>query len=263
MDMLQLHCPAPSQLGVEMLPRRAKRLVQRRGFFLQALEVRTGEPREQVFVKRVAIRGDLRQERGERGRRIVRLRTVAAGARGHQDRAGQDCRGFEEQFLARQVLHGFHTLPERFERDLLQYKPPVAPLVVEMVRVPLAEMVVGPLVHRVIEIVSPGVDRQLVEQVRIEPRRFQDRRIGGAQQIERERDHVVIAAGANARPGDIPRNRAHPFVRIRLDALVVIQHRHGPVAKIIVEPRERCRPRSARSRPKALLRPGSPRPRAR
>ena len=58
---------------------------------------------------------------------------------------------------------------ECVEHDLLQHEAAIAPLAVDVVRIPLAEMIVRPLVDRVIEIVLPRIDGQLVEQVRVEP----------------------------------------------------------------------------------------------
>ena len=54
----------------------------------------------------------------------------------------------------------------RVQRHLLQHEAAVAARVVDLVRVPLAEMVVGPLVDRVVEVVRPRIDGQLVELVR-------------------------------------------------------------------------------------------------
>ena len=109
---------------------------------------------------------------------------------------------------------GFDALQDRVERDLLHHKPAIAALAVEMVRVPLAEMIIGPLVDRVVEIVSPRIDGQLVQQFGIEPRRFKQGGIRVAEQIESLRDEL-----RGSGPSILRRRRctAGSAVRVRAD----------------------------------------------
>ena len=57
---------------------------------------------------------------------------------------------------------------QRLQRHFLDDKTAIAPLIVNAMRIPLAKMIVGALVHRVIEIVGPRIEGQLVHQGRIE-----------------------------------------------------------------------------------------------
>ena len=66
---------------------------------------------------------------------------------------------------------------QRVERDLLQHEAAVVAAVVDAVQIPLAEVVVGPLAGRVVEVVRPRVERQLFDQLRIEPGLLADFRI--------------------------------------------------------------------------------------
>ena len=56
---------------------------------------------------------------------------------------------------SRQFAGLVDALQQHVERDLLHDEAAITPLVVDVVRIPLAEMVVGPLVHRMVEIVGP------------------------------------------------------------------------------------------------------------
>ena len=71
---------------------------------------------------------------------------------------------------------------QRVERDLLQHEAAVVAAVVDVVQVPLAEVVVGPLAGRVIEVVRPRIERELLDQLRIEPGLVQDVGIGLARE---------------------------------------------------------------------------------
>ena len=112
---------------------------------------------------------------GERDVGAVAAGAVAGRAGGHQDRAGQHGGRFEQQLVARAggrdcVSHAVRAVGERIdareqriERDLLQHEAAVVAAVVDVVQVPLAEVVVGPLAGRVVEVVGPRIERQLVD----------------------------------------------------------------------------------------------------
>ncbi len=119
---------------------------------------------------------------------------------------------------------------------MLQHKSPIAALVVESMWVPLAEMMIGPLVCRMVEVVSPRIDRQLVEQLRIEPGGFEHGRIGVTQQFKPPGNDFVVAPGGHSRAGDKPRDWSHPLLRIGLDLLGRVQHCHGAITEKIVQP---------------------------
>ena len=142
------------------------------------------------------------------------LWAAAAGARGHQDDAGEHGRRLEEQFIARHAAGRFNPLKYRIERDLLQHESSIPPLSIKMVRVPLPEVIIRPLVRRVIEIVSPWINRQLVEQIGIEPGGIEQTAIGRSQQIECQDHKLPIAANRSTRPRDIERDRPNALVCI-------------------------------------------------
>ena len=237
-DVLHLQRSPPRELAVQMLPSRRERLVQSGPLRPQPLGVRAAQAIEKLPVKGVAISGDFRQERAESRRRIVCLRAAAARARRHENDPGQHGRGLEEQFVAWQRVGRLDPFEDRVERDLLQHESPVSPLPIEMMRIPLAEVIVRPLVYRMIEIVSPRIEGQLVEQIGIEPGGVEQPAIGASQQIERQCDDLPIPSSRDARPGDIERDRADPLVRIRLDPLRRMEHGHRAMADKIVQPRE-------------------------
>ena len=86
-----------------------------------------------------------------------------------------------------------------------------------------------------IEIVRPRVDRQLVEQFRIEEGAAKHVGVGGAQDRQRMLEQLPIFSHADAAPAHEQRNRPDPFVRIRLDSLRGSQHGHGPMSQVVVQ----------------------------
>ena len=124
------------------------------------------------MVKLVAVLGDVRQQRGQRHRRIVRLRPGAGGAGSHQNGAGQNRAGFEQHFIGRQLGDVSDSRQHGIERALLNHKSAVAAFAVDQIGIPLAEMIIRPAVDRMIEIVRPRIDRQFIERIEFEPRRF-------------------------------------------------------------------------------------------
>ena len=86
-------------------------------------------------------------------------------------------------------------------------------------RVPLAEVVVGPAIDGVIEIVGPRVEGDLVQAIQIEPRSCEQIVVGVGQNVERQRDDSLVAAHRHAGPANVQRNRPHEFVGIRIERL--------------------------------------------
>ena len=88
------------------------------------------------------------------------LGPAAADAGRHENRAGQDDRRFlqTKRGIVRRLVDAFE---QRVKRHGLQDEPRIVARVVDLVRIPLAEVIVGPLVGGMIEIVSPWIERQL------------------------------------------------------------------------------------------------------
>ena len=221
--------------------------------------------REQLFVKLVAIGGDLGQQRGERDVGVVATGAVAGGAGGHQDRAGEHGGRFEQQLLARRGGDGRCPRPlaaveriqargEGVERDLLQHEAAVVAAIVDEVLIPLAEVVVGALAGRVIELVGPRVERQFVDECRIEPGLLANLGIGLRQNVERLPDQRLVGPAGRADILDIERNRPHALVRIGLDLLLRFEHRDRPIADVVVELFERAGDDSLGFLPRRALR---------
>ena len=235
MHVLQLLRAAAGQVLVEMLPHAAERLPQRHGFRLQTLRMRPLHLRQQPLVEGVAVDGDLLHQRRQRHARIVGLRPVAADPRAHQDRARQHGGRFVQHLFIRQAAAMLDPFHHGVQRHLLQHKAAAPPRIVQLAQIPLAKEIVRPLVHRVVEVVGPGIDRQFLQQRKLEHRIELQRRIDGFEDRQGTRDQVVIAAHAHAHAADEKRDRPHPFVRVRLDFLLCAQHGHRPVAEVVVE----------------------------
>ena len=157
-DVLQLLGPAAGQKMVEVLPRAAKRLPQRLGLGTQPRGVRRRELSQQLLVERIAVDGDLLHQRGQRHSGIVGVGPVSAHARSHQHRSRQHGRLLEQNLLAREPAVAGQAVEHGVESNLLQHEAAAAARVVQLVHVPLAEQVIGPLVHGVVEVVSPRVE---------------------------------------------------------------------------------------------------------
>ena len=205
MYVFQLGGTAAGQAMVQVLPSPGQRLMPRDRLGPQPLAVGTGNPGQQLLVERVAIGRDLGHEHSQRRGRGMRLRPAAAGGRGHQDGAGQHSGRFEQQLFGRKLVRRFNPREQRVERDLLQHEAAVAALVVDVVGIPLAEVVVGPLIDRMVEVVLPRVDGQLVEQIEVEPGLALDCRVGGQQDFLRQADQPFVAAGGHAHRADVER----------------------------------------------------------
>ncbi len=133
-----------------------------------------------------------------------------------------------------------NPLEQHVERDLLHDKAIVKAAAVDVMRIPLAKVVVGPLVDRMIEVVGPGIEGQLVEPVQIELGFAQDRLVGGAQDIECPADDLGIASDAHPRVADNQGHGAQPLVGVGLDPLRGAQHGNGAMAHVVVQLRNRA-----------------------
>ena len=209
-DVLQLLGPPPRQVMVEVLPGAAERLPQRQRLGPQPLGVRAGQLPQQLLVEGVAIDGDLLHQRGQRDGGIVGVGPVAADARAHQHRARQHGRLLEEHLLARQPAVVGQAVEHGVERHLLQHEPAAAARVVQLVHVPLAEEIVRPLVHRMVEVVRPRVEGQLVELFEGEHGVEQQRGIGGVENGQGRLDQFAIRARRGPRPANPQAESAAP-----------------------------------------------------
>ena len=124
---------------------------------------------------------------------------------------------------------------QHVQRHLLHDKPAVATLVIDVVWIPLAEVVIGPLVDRMIKIVGPRVERKLVQQLGIEMSFSQQGRIRAPKDFKRSGNEPFVAAGALSHVANVQRDRADPLVPIRLDPLLGAQHGDGPMADVVVQ----------------------------
>src|SRR5947207_3387239 len=116
--------------------------------------------------------------------------SVAGGAGSHENGAGKHGSSFEEQFIAAggparfwparsvSIARRIDAREHGIERHLLQNKAAVVAAVVDAMQVPLAEVVVGPLAGRMVEVVSAWVDGQFFKELWIEPGLVTDFRIG-------------------------------------------------------------------------------------
>ena len=124
---------------------------------------------------------------------------LIAGA--HQDGAGQHAGRLEQQLLARHVAVSRRAASRPSSVTCRDDEAAIAALVVDVVRVPLAEAVVGPLVGGMAEVVAARIEGQLVEQGRIEVGVGEQRRVGGLEDLQglaRRGRWYVPAADAGA-----------------------------------------------------------------
>ena len=233
--VLQLLRPAAGKKMIEVLPRGAERLPQRHGLGPQPLRVRAFQLPEQLVVKGVAIVRDLLHQRGQGDGRVVRVRPIAADARAHHHRAGQHRRFLEEHLFAAQTAVMLQAIEHGVHRRLLQHKPPTPAGVVQPVHVPLAKKIVGPLVDGVVEVVGPGIERQLFQLFQREHRIEQQRGLGGVENGQGRFNQLLVGADRRARPADPKRDRAHPFVLVGLDLSLRAERGHGPMANEVVQ----------------------------
>ena len=235
MHVLQLLGAAAGEVLVEVLPHAAEGLPQGYGLGPQTLRVRALHPRQQAIVEGVAVDGDLLHQRRQGHARIVGVRPVTADPRAHQDRAGQDGGRLEKHFFVGRRAAMLDAFQHGVQRHLLQHETAAAARVVQLAEVPLAEEIVRPLVHRMVEVVGARVDRQLLQQFGVEHRLELQRRVDAFEDRQGPHDQVMIAAHGHACPANEQWDRTHPLVGVGLDLLLRAEDRHRPVAKVIVQ----------------------------
>ena len=167
--VLQLHGAVASQGLVEMLASSAKGLTQRDGLRLQSLGMRTLDLFQKPLVEGVAVAGDVGQEGGQAGVRIVGARAAAADAGPHEHDADEHGPGLIEELGGGNLAWFVQAAEDCVEGDLRDHETAVSAGIVDAMRIPLAEMVVGAFVHRVVEVVGTGINSQLLQPLRIEP----------------------------------------------------------------------------------------------
>ena len=99
----------------------------------------------------------------------------AAYPRPHQDRARQDGGGLEQILVAQRPGLSFEPLTEALQRHLPNDKAAIVAIVVDVMWIPFAETIIGPLVGGMIEIIAARIEGQFVEQIEIEAGVRQDR----------------------------------------------------------------------------------------
>jgi hypothetical protein len=97
--MLHLYRATTGQLMVQMLASAAERLAGSLRFGSQAVTEGSSRLGQQSCIKLVAVSGDAREQVRESDVGVVAIGSVAGGAGGHQDRAGQDSGRFEQEFI--------------------------------------------------------------------------------------------------------------------------------------------------------------------
>src|SRR5262249_18640321 len=120
-------------------------------------------------------------------------------------------------------------------------------------RVPLAEDIIWPAVHRMAMIVGARIDGQLIKQLRIKVSLMEQRRLGRSEDGHRFLDKVVIPAPCRSRAADKQRYRPEPLVIIGFALRTGFQNRDRPVADEIVEKIDRAFDNAWRFGPGAAL----------
>ena len=111
---------------------------------------------------------------------------------------------------------------------------PKVSVFVDRVRIPCAEIVIRPTVDRMIEIERAGVDRQLIEFVRVEPCVPKEDRIGIFENFNCLADQIAVLPLCRARLGKPDRNRRDPFVRVWLVFFLPFQNRNRAKSEKVV-----------------------------
>ncbi len=196
--LLHLGGALAGQVAVEVLPGRPERLAGDGLFLPQPGRVRAAGSLQELLVKGVPVAGDAGQEHGQGRGGVMRGRAGAADPGGHEDRPGQHGGGLAQPLAAVQGTVLLHGVEEGVERDLADHVAAVTPVAVEVVRVPLAEDVVGPAVDGMAVVVGAQVHGQFLEDGQIELRVGQEARVGGRQDLQGAGGQVVVAAPGHA-----------------------------------------------------------------
>ena len=244
--VLHLAGPAAGQDRVDVLPHATEGLPQPAGLLLEPVAMVGRQEAQQPAVEGVAVAGDPRQELAQTEGRLRGGGAAAGEPRGHQDHAGQHRRRLEFELPGRGRLAAGPrclTRPREnpVERRLLQHHPPVAALLVDPLRIPEAEQIVGPAGGRMEEVEGPGIESELLHRLELEVGLVQE--FGGrrGENLDRAGHEIAVPAMGGPGAGSIERHRPDPFMRIGLRQAAVLEHRHRPPADVVVEPLERRR----------------------
>ena len=121
------------------------------------------------------------------------------------------------------------------ERVFADDEPAEPPVVVEVVRVPFAEDVVGPAVGRMVVVVGSRVQGQLVEQRRVELGVVEQVGVGRRDDFQRQPHDGLIRARSHTDAAQIERNRPEPLVIVHLARRPILQDGNRPIADEIVQ----------------------------
>ncbi len=240
MPLLHLQSAVPGQVGVEVLAGAAEGLARQVLFVAQPGGMLRRQARQELLVKGVAVAGDAGQQRGQAHRGIVSPRSAAGDADRHQDRTRQHGRGLGQPLRARSAparrLGGIDPVEQAVESDLADHVAPIATAVVQVMRVPFAEDVIGPAVDRMAVVVGADVNGQLVQEVEVELCLGQQAGVGAAEDFEGLADDLLIRSTADAGTAQEQWHGAMAFVFVGFALRPSFQQGHGAVADVIVEP---------------------------
>ncbi len=113
--------------------------------------------RKQLLIEFVPIFGDHRQQRRQRYRRIVRLRTAPGRPRCHQNRSRQYRAGLEQQLLSWHIRHLLNSRQAPRPTCIVESQTAGNVFIIDQVLVPRAEMIIRPPIHRMVKIVGPRI----------------------------------------------------------------------------------------------------------
>ena len=236
-EMAALHVQGPllAEVLVERLANAAERLPGELRLRLEPIGVRARQPAQDERVEAFPVLGDDRHEVRESDGRVVRVRGRAAGAGSHQHGADEDGPRLEQEFVRRQISRIGEPLLEPLDRHLAKNEPAILALAVEVMRVPLAEAVVGPLVRGMAEVVAARVESELVEQGRIEVGPLQQARADAAEDLHRLGDKGLIRTMADAGAAEKERDRSDSFVVVDLAEPTILEDRDGAMTDVVVQ----------------------------
>ena len=232
-SVLHLASSIMSQVQIERLSHVAERLLSRLLDMLQTLRPLALDARHQPVVKVVPLTGDMRQQRCKRHSGIVARRTVAADSRSHQNCAAQNGPRIENGLVL--ILLQRDPVDERVENDIANNKTSVVARVVDQVRIPLTEQVVGSLENRVVVIVGPHVESQFRHPAQFEVSPHKYVVVRRLELDDRLLDHAAVRSRADASSVDKQWNRATPLVLVRGRFAIVFEDGERSKSKIIVE----------------------------
>ena len=159
---------------------------------------------------------------GNDGKQIgkARIGIVSTGPRAtdrrcHQNRTGENRTGFVGQLVRWQVRIVLDSLEQRTERDLVNDKASVETVFRDRVLVPLAKVMIGPAVDRMIKIKRARVQCEDAETFEIKTSGSKNVWIGRGDRFDCDINDFAKRAFRRAGSGHVKGNGAGPLVRIR------------------------------------------------